>query len=47
MSAEALRTDEDAASGLKSIADAAKDFHTFFIRPVMAEPCHHWVNIKR
>ena len=37
MGGEALRTDEDAASGLKRIADATKNLHTFFVRPVMAD----------
>ena len=38
MGGETLRTDEDATS--KHIADATKNLHTFFIRPVMAEQCH-------
>ena len=40
MGGETLRTDEDATSGFKHIADATKNLHTFFIRPVMAEQCH-------
>ena len=36
MSGGALRTDKDATSGLKRIADATEDLYTFFIRPVMA-----------
>lgn len=37
LSGETLRTDEDATSGFKRIADATKNLHTFFVRPAMAD----------
>ena len=46
MGEEALRTDEDTASGFKCIAYTAKNLHAVFVIPVMAEQCHRWVNLK-